>query len=214
MGVDIYGKRFDADYEADSKLCDEIGIKEWLKLPPEERPWQASKPGAYYQNSYWSWRALADFIRDHFPDIAPHCEHWQTNDGDGLHEAEAVRLANGLYAMIEDGRAADFIELRDAKLRALPDESCRLCHGTGVRTDAIGDDPPSGGLRHRDRMISEDALDELGEGLHPRRGRKGWCNGCDGRGHSRPDECSYTLTSESVKRFADFCRHSGGFEIH
>lgn len=214
MGFDVYGKRFDREYEADSKLCDDIGVQAWVKLPLEERPWNQTWPGAYFQTSNWGWRPIAEFVEEHFPDIYRHCEHWHSNDGDGLEAFHAEQLADGIDAMIADGRAADAIELRHAKLRALPDKSCWLCHGSGVRRDGIA--MRTGRYREKPQpevVIPEDAMDVDERKPHPRRGQTGWCNGCDGRGYRRPSACDYELTIEELKRFSEFCRHSGGFTI-
>ena len=209
MGVDIYGKRFGAEYEADSKLFDEGGVEEYLNIPVEKRPWRQDLPGRYYQTSWWGWRALAEFICETFPEIASHCRYWQSNDGDGLNAALSVRLADGLDAMIADGSLADLIEMRRAKVRNLPMRECFICHGSGIRADEIGTDDGD-----PFKMIPEDARDARDEGPHPRAGQTGWCNGCDGRGHRLPREADYPLEFDEVKQFAEFCRHSGGFEIH
>ena len=209
MGVDIYGTRFDADYEADTKLFDSVGAEEYLNLPPEKRPWRQDLPGRYFQTSWWSWRALADFICETFPEIASHCTYWHSNDGDGLNAATSVRLADGLDRMIADGSMADLIEMRRARIRNLPLRECFICHGSGVRTDELGtkDGQPF-------KVIPEDAKDAWDEGPHPRAGQTGWCNGCDGRGNRLPRDADYPLELDQVKRFSEFCRHSGGFEIH
>ena len=208
MGVDIHGKAFNDAYEADSKLFDEVGVEEYLNLPPEKRPWRQDLPGRYLQSSWWSWSSLAEFICETFPGIASHCRYWQSNDGDGLNAALAVRLAGGLDKMIADGSLADLIEMRRAQVRNLPMRECCICKGSGVRNDEIGTE--SGDPF---KVIPEDARDAWGEGPHPRAGETGWCNGCDGRGHRLPREADFPLEFDAVKQFAEFCRHSGGFEI-
>ena len=39
------------------------------------------------------------------------------------------------------------------------------------------------------------------------------CNGCNGKGTTRPWEASYPFSVENVKEFAKFVEHSGGFRI-
>lgn len=217
MGVDVYGKAFDAEYEEDTALFDRIGVDAYLKLSPDERPWDQTRPGRYFQRAWWGWRALADFLCDNFHDITSACLHWQSNDGDGLNAFQSVRLADALDRMIETGRAARAVEARTAALRALPHEDCPLCGGTGVRTDGIADEVDAHQRqRQRDMTIPEDAVWETPDGQtlqHPRAGATGWCNGCDGRGVRRPNECRYDFTVEDLKEFAVFARHSGGFAI-
>ena len=217
MGVDVFGKVGNAEYEEDSRLFDEIGAEEHMKLAPGDRPWDCTKPGRYFQTSWWTWRPLARFMCKHFPEITSHCTYWQSNDGDGLDATMAVRLADAIDAMVESGEAADAIEKRMAGLRALPHRRCDLCHGSGVRADSIADEVDAHQRqRQRDMTIPDDAVWATGCGQtleHPRAGATGWCNGCDGRGLRRPRECSHTFTLDDLKRFAHFARHSGGFEI-
>ena len=183
MGVDIHGKAFNDAYEEDSKLFSKLGADGYLKVPAEERPWKPVQPGCYFQTSWWTWRPIARFMCDQFPEIASHCTYWQSNDGDGLNAAQAKRLGKRLTAMIEDGSMAGLIEMRDARHRALPDKPCRYCEATGTRTD----------------------IEERGPFE---------CNACAGSGKVRPGETEYVFDLDNMKRFAEFCLHSGGFEIH
>ncbi len=214
MGFDVYGVAFNADYEKDSAFFDEVGVEEYLNTPAEKRPWRQDLPGRYFQTSNWGWRALALYICTTFPEIASQCKHWQTNDGDGLNEEMALRLADALDRVIETGTLADHIAMREAHIRNQPMRLCRLCHGSGIRTDESADEiTEHRPVPQRLMVIPEDAKDAWGEGPHPRAGQTGWCNGCDGRGHRLPRDADYPLTVEETKRFAEFCRHSGGFEI-
>lgn len=182
MGVNVYGKAFDADYKADEALFDKLGPEEFLKLKPEERPWDQTKPGAYYQDSWWGWRPLARMLCALWPEITARCTYWQSNDGDGLNALYAAKLAKALETALKDGTVADYIEARNARHRAMPDEPCKYCKATGTRTDL--DDGPR------------------------------QCNVCKGAGKNRPRDEAYVLDLQSVKDFAVFCRHSGGFGIH
>ena len=42
---------------------------------------------------------------------------------------------------------------------------------------------------------------------------KGQCNACKGKGEVRPFQTNYPFDIENVRKFAEFCRDSGGFEI-
>jgi len=42
------------------------------------------KEGEYFRNNIWWWHPLADYIELVAPDEAAACEHWHSNDGDGL----------------------------------------------------------------------------------------------------------------------------------
>lgn len=39
------------------------------------------------------------------------------------------------------------------------------------------------------------------------------CNRCQGKGVARPWETNYPFSEDNVKKFMEFCRESGGFEI-
>lgn len=160
-----------------------------------------AKVGEYFRRSVWGWHPLAEFCINLAPSIAAGCEHWHSNDADGLNAADAAALAAELRAAFSDGRAASYVANRDAELRALPDETCDICGGTGTRTDQIG--------REMGQHIR--VIDQAG---HPRHGQKGWCNGCDGRGTHRHWYTHYDLEISDIAEFAAFLEACGGFEIH
>jgi hypothetical protein len=157
--------------------------------------------GEYFRRNVWGWRPLADLCIDLAPAITAGCQHWHSNDGDGLDATLALSLACELRAALADGRAASYVATRDTALKALPDETCHICGGTGVRTDKLGRE-----MGQHTRRINEPS--------HPRHGKKGWCNGCDGRGTTRPSATWYYLDVSDVAEFTAFLEACGGFEIH
>jgi hypothetical protein len=160
-----------------------------------------SEKGKYFRNNVWRWRPLANYIAQIAPvNITGQCEHWHSNDGDGLGADESAKLAMFLRNELSTGRTAAYASSYQAEIDALADEKCDLCNGTGVRSDAIG---ISDGMTTR--IITEDG--------HPRIGQKGWCNKCDGRGTVRPWETCYPFSAENVVEFCDFLEQCGGFEI-
>jgi hypothetical protein len=152
----------------------------------------------------WStWGALADICWTVAPEICVACKLWHTNDGDGLDADGSAKLADVLEARIHDGTVDRLINDRADQASSMPDEICVYCEGSGVRTDAIG-------IKHGfDKRLIEDAD-------HPRLGQRGWCNGCGGRGSSRPFKSYYPLKENRsvVEEFVAFLRASGGFRIH
>jgi len=161
--------------------------------------------GGYFRRNVWGWRPLADFCLQFCPEETAGCEHWHSNDGDGLDAAGAAALAIKLNALVEDGTAQAYVAMRDAEIARLPNLDCEFCDGTGVRTDGVGQK-----MRQPERMIcAEDGF----ERDHPRFGEKGWCNGCNGRGWVRPMACNYGLDVEDIIEFAGFLEQCGGFEI-
>lgn len=104
--------------------------------------------GGYFRASIWGWRPLAKFTefacwQADAMDLFNQCEHWWTNDGDGLDAEGASKLADlidgvlALKSADRDGVDA-YVEIRDGMIAAQPDETCWLCKGSGIRTDELG----------------------------------------------------------------------------
>ena len=164
--------------------------------------------GNYFRRSVWGWGPLADFVNFMHPGITSGCQYWHTNDSDGLNANDSRQLATALKSDVEHGRAKAYAERRDAMLADMPNEPCSCCNSTGIRRDKVGLD-----MKQPTKRIPEDGLDECGTAPHPRAGKIGWCNCCDGRGHSRPFATHYFLGAEDISEFADFLGACGGFEI-
>ena len=54
-----------------------------------------TEQGEYFCNNVWWWHPLAIYICEVAPEIADHCEYWQTNDGDGLNAEDSYLNAQG-----------------------------------------------------------------------------------------------------------------------
>jgi hypothetical protein len=145
---------------------------------------------AYFRNNVWRWRPLADYICRTAPDVALKCKHWQTNDGDGLNEADSLRLAEVLSAEIESGRTKAYAIRYRSEQEATPNEPCEICEGTGTRLP----------------------WPQVGPGNPKLDGVK--CKGCNGTGYRRPWSCSYRFEVENVQEFVRFLRSCGGFKIY
>lgn len=155
----------------------------------------------HFLRSVWGWRPLAEYICDRAPQsIVGKCQYWHSNDGDGLNATDARRLGKWLRGQVACGAAAEYVRDRDAALAALPDEPCKICDGTGIRTDAVGVE-----------MGQPERIADIPG--HPRHGLKGWCNGCSGRGHNEAWPRNYSLDVSDIEEFAAFCEASGGFKI-
>ena len=156
--------------------------------------------GEYFQRNVWGWRPLATLCQRLAPAIAARCTHWDTNDADGLDATDAAALAEVLEHALASGAIKAYVERREVELAALPDETCTICDGTGIRCDEIGKADGQPG-----RVIDTPA--------HPRHGQTGWCNGCDGRGAKKAFARHYFLGERDVREFAAFLKACGGFEI-
>lgn len=150
----------------------------------------SSKEGEYFRNNMWWWRPLADYCCNIAPDICAPCEHWHSNDGDGLDAAGAAALADALQEALDSGRTERYALQRELDLAALPKEPCECCEATGVTTQAVADKYPA---------------------YQPRVGQP--CIQCNGLGTRDPWPCHYPFSEENVREFVTFLRACGGFEI-
>ena len=160
-----------------------------------------NKEGEYFRNNVWWWRPLADFILECYPEIANKCEHWHSNDGDGLDAHDAKELAKRLQADIENGKVSEWEKNYNEWRSSLPREACEICNCTGIRSDKRGIEMgmPDKELSPENKILT---------------GREyGWCNSCDGVGTKENWLSSYPFETDNVKEFANFLKNSGGFKI-
>jgi hypothetical protein len=148
----------------------------------------ASGTGEYFRRNVWGWHPLWEYVEVLHPDLASKVECGHSNDGDGLGPDDASELAGRLRHDLATGRAAAYLDQRDASLAAIPKRTCEWCAGQGVRRDEVG----------------------VRMGMDV----QGWCNGCDGAGEREPDERSYHLGRQDIAEFAEFVADSGGFVIY
>ena len=160
-----------------------------------------SETGSYFRNNVWSWRPLAIFIQETYPDIASQCEYWDSNDGDGLDAELSVALGKKLHQDIDNGIVKAWKDNYYAELAKLEREVCNCCDGTGIRTDKVGEemDMPRKELPVETQLLT---------------GRThGTCNACYGIGTKEPWAMSYPFDVENVQNFANFLLDCGGFQI-
>ena len=75
-----------------------------------------SEEGEYFRRSVWSWRPLAELVTELCPEETAACEAWQSNDGDGLDEAGAKKLAARLCDLLASGTVKAYCENLPADL--------------------------------------------------------------------------------------------------
>ena len=143
-----------------------------------------NESGKYFRNNVWYWRPLAIYVCDIAPDITKHCEHWQSNDGDGLNKTHSMKLAAKIRENLASGTASVYEQTYRNRIQAMPDEKCTFCNGTGHRKDLPGYE-----------------------------GETKPCNGCDSKGKVRPSDAHYPFELSNVREFANFLENCGGFEI-
>jgi hypothetical protein len=160
--------------------------------------------GEYFRNNVWWWRPLWQYCVEQHPDIIDPktAESGHFNSGAGLNAGKAKALGKALLEDISNGTADKWRDDYYAVIATLPMEECKLCDTTGIRTDEVG---------KRSAMDTK----ELDHDLATLLGRThGWCNGCNGEGHTPPWEAGYPFEINNVREFAEFLLNCGGFEIY
>jgi hypothetical protein len=159
-----------------------------------------SERGEYFRNNVWWWHPLWQYCEMLAPEL---CEDisGHTNDGAGLSDENAMKLAQILSDAIDSGHAAEYERERLEFLGTLERPTCQWCDGTGIRTDQVGIDAG---------MPEAELPTELAIIL----GRThGTCNACRGEGLSDHPESWYQFNVDNVKEFVGFLQDCGGFQI-
>jgi hypothetical protein len=159
-----------------------------------------NNPDAYFRNNVWWWRPLWDYCNKIAPELCGKV-NGHFNEGDGLDEDEALKLAAVIGEEIESGRALAYEADYNAYIASLPRHECEYCGGTGVRDDEIG---VSMGMPTKEL---DPAVSIIVGRTH------GWCNACGGEGMKDHPEASYPFSLENLIDFFDFLEECGGFSI-
>lgn len=160
-----------------------------------------SDKGSYFRNNVWWWRPLAIYCVENHAEITEACEYWQSNDGDGLDEADSLRLAEALQYDLDNGIVAEYERKYNEWRASLPREKCPYCKGKGIRKDKVGLE-----MAQHDKELSPEVQILTGR-------THGWCNGCDGVGTQESIDAAYPFSEENVREFVEFLRDCGGFQI-
>ncbi len=160
-----------------------------------------SEAGEYFRRNVWGWHPLWEYVENVHPEIAELVEHAHSNDGDGLGARDSKKLAKLLMEDYTSGKVAEYVAERNKQLSELPFEDCRICEGTGIRTDEIG--KQSG---WDTKELEPDIAIIVGR-------TTGSCNACGGVGKQENWATNYYLEADDVKEFAEFLLECGGFQI-
>ena len=146
--------------------------------------WSNIKRGEYFRESVWGWKPLWQFI----------C----LCVGSGILTEEDEK--QGWYNSCHYIDGAKALKLADVLKEIIKDRS--HIDYVNKRNERLDDLP------------LEDCDHCNATGIRNDEHVQGTCNGCDGKGKKKSFETYYRLDVESIEQFEDFCRHSGGFEIH
>mgnify|MGYP005821741197 FL=1 len=91
--------------------------------------------GKYFRNTVWSWRPLWDFVGESCDLTLEVKRSGHFNDGLQIDKFTARRIAKTLFSLLQDGAVATYQKNQEELLKALPDDECTHCNGTGVRDD-------------------------------------------------------------------------------
>ena len=160
-----------------------------------------SEVGEYYRQSVWGWHPLWHYVELYHEKYANKVQHGHSNDGDGLGAEDSSQLSLSLKQDLITGMAKQRLDEWQKELDELPLETCKLCEGTGIRTDEKGKE-----FGFHKKELSAEQSEKLGR-------RIGWCNGCDGSGEVEPFIKNYSTSLDDIREFAEFLADCGGFEI-
>jgi DnaJ-class molecular chaperone len=145
------------------------------------------------------------------------------NDHQAISERKAKKIAGRLIELTEKGQVETDVKEYEEWRKALPDEECDKCSGTGeLDGECPACKPNIVALR---KFFSE----SVSSGSHPCEGSgtSGGCHLCDGSGTLVQAECykckgtgkvrpwstNYPMSAEVIRDFTEFCMNSGGFVI-
>jgi hypothetical protein len=148
MGMDVHGLNPIRNTAKPEILIEYVvdGYTQWDAVKADKKvdeyiaaedAWEEDNPGIYFRNSVWSWRPLWNYVCTICHDIL-NDEDQDNGHGNGGHqidEKKAIAIAGRIDLFIKNGDAADFAIEREQTLRALEDEECSHCEGTGKRDD-------------------------------------------------------------------------------
>lgn len=143
-----------------------------------------SEIGRYFRNNIWYWHPMWTYCAAVAPDIIPASNLGHFNDGWGLDNHAALKLAECLSAALLSGHTEQYEQKYQQRLDSLPLEPCTICGATGKRAE-----PPV-----------------VGSGSRP-------CTYCDGTGKVRSFQARSPFSTDNVREFEAFLRDCGGFKI-
>ena len=146
----------------------------------------STEQGEYFRANVWYWHPLADYILEAAPSVLTEgCNHWHSNDGDGLDSSGSEALGKFLAGELKSGRTMLYENTYKEAINSIPLEKCKYCDATGTRLDL----PDTLGI-------------EIGN-----------CNGCKGSGKVKSFTTNYPFDSETVSEFVGFLFSCGVFKI-
>ena len=198
MGFDVYGL---------NPTIQEGSVKpeiDWNTEPSgEERKtyfeqsekYEDDNKGVYFRNNVWWWRKLAQYVYDNTGEVSEKdYDLWHENSGHEVGEDSSIRIADTLEALIKHGHTAEY--------QMIVEESMAVAekHNAEIEKQM---------LSLRKLVIEMTGKEDIAPADYPKAQHDLW----EELYSSKSWADSYPFSVENVQRFADFSRHSGGFEI-
>jgi hypothetical protein len=100
-----------------------------------EKP--SNPKGEYFRNNVWYWRPLWDYVYDQCSDFLSEEDHvaGHYNDAYLIIAEKAEKISLRLRALCASGQVLDAERAYQRQMKIIPDETCKVCKGTGKRTD-------------------------------------------------------------------------------
>lgn len=198
MGFDIYGL---------NPAIQEGSVKPeitWEDKPSEEEKkayfeasdkYEDDNKGVYFRNNVWWWRKLAQYVYENTGEVSENdYELWHENSGHQVDEDKAIRIADTLEALIKQGHTAEY--------QMIIEKSMAEAEEFNKEVDKEMD-------KLREEVILITNNKDITPAKYPEIQKKKW----EQLYHSTNWADRYPFEIENVQAFADFARHSGGFEI-
>ena len=198
MGFDVYGLNPEIQ---EGSVKPEI---DWNTNPSgEERKtyfeqsdkYENDNKGVYFRNNVWWWRRLAAYIYENVDEI-PEDEYglWHENSGHQVDKDTAIKIADKLEELIKQGHTAEY-QMQVEEAMTLAEK-----HNAEIEEKMKS---------LRKLVIKMTGKEDIAPADYPEIQEKKWENLYSQKSWND----SYPFSVENVQDFADFSRHSGGFEI-
>lgn len=198
MGFDVYGL---------NPTIQEGSVKpeiDWNTEPSgEERKayfeqsekYEDDNKGVYFRNNVWWWRRLAQYVYENTDEISEDDYGlWHENSGHQVDEVTAIRIADRLEELIKQGHTAEY-QLQVEEAMAHAEEDNKVIE---EKMKAL-----------REKVIKLTGDKDIAPADYPEIQSKEW----EFLYSQKSWDDSYPFSVENVQDFANFSRHSGGFEI-
>ena len=196
MGFDLYGIQPKITGKKPEIL--ELSYAELNKSNREEYydtldEWETSNPGMYFRNNVWWWRPLWSYVIDNCPFLTEdEAQAGGWNDGREIDEIKALLIASTLEDLIESGAVKKHEKEYEDNRNKIQLKN-KLIENKMDKITEI-EKQKYGGLVPKD---------------YPEPYRSDWT-----KLHESKDwGGSYPFDEDNVKKFAVFCKESGGFQI-